>query len=130
MQSHSVEEAAARHEVKVRRPRPSQRRPRTRRAARQPSLRIPRGPSTRDHRRALEREGNPPPGIEERGFRYRTAAGAPIDAADRERIDALKVPPAWRTWRSTLAARLGAGGREGRGGALAVPVSREAGPPA
>jgi low affinity Fe/Cu permease len=31
MQSHSVEEAAARHEGKVRRPRPSDRRPRTRR---------------------------------------------------------------------------------------------------
>jgi DNA topoisomerase-1 len=35
-------------------------------------------------------------GSKERGFRYRTAAGAPIDPADRERIDALKVPPAWR----------------------------------
>ncbi|HEU4941110.1 MAG TPA: DNA topoisomerase IB, partial [Candidatus Eisenbacteria bacterium] len=35
-------------------------------------------------------------GSKERGFRYRTAVGAPIDAADRERIEALKVPPAWR----------------------------------
>lgn len=35
-------------------------------------------------------------GSKERGFRYRTASGAPVTAADRDRIDALKVPPAWR----------------------------------
>lgn len=35
-------------------------------------------------------------GSKERGFRYRTASGAPASREDRERIDALKVPPAWR----------------------------------
>ncbi|HKO21963.1 MAG TPA: DNA topoisomerase IB [Candidatus Eisenbacteria bacterium] len=35
-------------------------------------------------------------GSKERGFRYRTASGSRVTAEDRERIDALKVPPAWR----------------------------------
>jgi len=35
-------------------------------------------------------------GSKERGFRYRTATGGPVRGEDRERIDALKVPPAWR----------------------------------
>lgn len=35
-------------------------------------------------------------GSKERGFRYRTASGSRVTAEDRERIDALKVPPAWQ----------------------------------
>jgi DNA topoisomerase-1 len=31
-----------------------------------------------------------------RGFSYRDAGGSPISAADRERIDGLVIPPAWR----------------------------------
>ena len=35
-------------------------------------------------------------GSKERGFRYRHADGRRVSRADRERIDGLKVPPAWR----------------------------------
>ena len=35
-------------------------------------------------------------GSKERGFRYRAASGDPVGEADRERIEALKIPPAWR----------------------------------
>lgn len=35
-------------------------------------------------------------GSKERGFRYRTASGAWVSREDRERIEALKVPPAWQ----------------------------------
>jgi DNA topoisomerase I len=35
-------------------------------------------------------------GSKDRGFRYRTAGGTPIAEADRVRIEALKIPPAWR----------------------------------
>ena len=31
-----------------------------------------------------------------KGFQYRTASGDPVDAADRERIRQLAIPPAWR----------------------------------
>lgn len=34
-------------------------------------------------------------GSPQRGFRYLTSAGKKVTAADRERIDALKIPPAW-----------------------------------
>lgn len=35
-------------------------------------------------------------GSKERGFRYRHADGRRVSGADRERIDDLKIPPAWR----------------------------------
>ncbi|HEX6628285.1 MAG TPA: hypothetical protein VF105_10030 [Gemmatimonadaceae bacterium] len=36
-------------------------------------------------------------GSKTRGFRYRSAAGAPVkDRAQLDRIDALRIPPAWR----------------------------------
>jgi len=35
-------------------------------------------------------------GSPRRGFRYRGSGGRRVSAADRERIDALRIPPAWR----------------------------------
>ncbi|OJH35672.1 DNA topoisomerase IB [Cystobacter ferrugineus] len=35
-------------------------------------------------------------GTPQRGFRYRTADGKPVPAKEVERIEALKLPPAWR----------------------------------
>src|SRR5213075_1256139 len=39
----------------------------------------------------IRRLGDP-----KRGFQYRTAQGAAISAADRARIEELKIPPAWK----------------------------------
>jgi len=41
--------------------------------------------------RGIRRLGNP-----RRGFRYRDVAGRPVSAATRARIEALRIPPAWR----------------------------------
>ena len=43
------------------------------------------------HRNGILRQGD-----KKSGFRYETAAGGSVSAKDRERIDALRIPPAWR----------------------------------
>jgi DNA topoisomerase-1 len=43
------------------------------------------------HRTGIRRLGTP-----RRGFRYVTAAGRPVGAEVRSRIEALKIPPAWK----------------------------------
>src|SRR5690242_14482104 len=43
----------------------------------------------------LQRHGIHRRGSKERGFRYVGPAGARISAADRARIEALRIPPAW-----------------------------------
>jgi DNA topoisomerase-1 len=44
----------------------------------------------------LERTGIRRRGSKESGFRYVRADGSPVSAADRARIEALRIPPAWR----------------------------------
>jgi len=44
----------------------------------------------------LSKNGIQRRGSKKRGFRYVRADGSPVTAADRARIEALKVPPAWR----------------------------------
>ena len=52
----------------------------------------------------------------------RTASA--VSAADRARIEALKLPPAWTDVAICPTARAPAGGGQGRRGALAVPLPR------
>ena len=47
-------------------------------------------------RSTLQRSGIRRRGSPEGGFRYRRASGAPIRDEDRERIERLAIPPAWR----------------------------------
>ena len=44
----------------------------------------------------LHRTGIRRLGAKRSGFRYETAGGGPVSAKDRQRIDALRIPPAWR----------------------------------
>ena len=44
----------------------------------------------------IQRTGIRRLGSKESGFRYERAGGGAVTAADRERITALKIPPAWR----------------------------------
>jgi DNA topoisomerase-1 len=47
------------------------------------------------HIEKLRQEGIRRIGSPKRGFQYKQADGKPVSAKDRERIEALKVPPAW-----------------------------------
>lgn len=44
----------------------------------------------------LGRDGIQRKGSARSGFRYRTARGTPVRAIDRARIEALRIPPAWK----------------------------------
>src|SRR5260370_34903876 len=44
----------------------------------------------------LERTGIRRRGSKKSGFHYVRADGSPVSAADRARIEALRIPPAWR----------------------------------
>src|SRR4051794_35763912 len=65
----------------------------------------------------LQRTGHRRLGTRRSGFRYVRADGRPVPAQDRERIDALRLPPAWtRVFISpSPTARLQAVGRDAAG---------------
>jgi DNA topoisomerase-1 len=56
-------------------------------------------------------------GTPKRGFRYRTQSGAAASAADRRRIEALRIPPAWKdvVISPSAGARVQALGQDARG---------------
>ncbi|WP_426752015.1 DNA topoisomerase IB [Myxococcus sp. Y35] len=66
--------------------------PASRTDARQVARRRARGETQLER---LQREGIQRRGTPKRGFRYLHANGKPISQAERERIDALRLPPAW-----------------------------------
>ncbi|WP_338276087.1 DNA topoisomerase IB [Corallococcus caeni] len=65
----------------------------------------------------LRQEGHRRLGTMKRGFRYVDAKGRPVSHAERERIDALRLPPAWTDVAISpkASARLQAVGRDGAG---------------
>ena len=65
----------------------------------------------------LRRDGHRRLGTMKRGFRYVDATGRPVSAAERERIEALRLPPAWTevAIATKASARLQAVGRDGAG---------------
>jgi DNA topoisomerase-1 len=65
----------------------------------------------------LQRTGLKRLGTARRGFRYVRADGRPVSGADRERIDALRLPPAWTevAIAPSAGARLQAVGRDAAG---------------
>jgi DNA topoisomerase I len=65
----------------------------------------------------LRESGHRRQGSMQRGFRYVDARGRPVSAAERERIDAMKLPPAWTEVAISpkASARLQAVGKDGAG---------------
>ncbi|RKH60747.1 DNA topoisomerase IB, partial [Corallococcus llansteffanensis] len=63
----------------------------------------------------LRQDGHRRLGTMKRGFRYVDATGRPVSAAERERIEALRLPPAWTevAIATKASARLQAVGRDG-----------------
>ncbi len=69
------------------------------------------------HLERLEQDGIHRLGTPKQGFRYVDASGRPVPRAQHERIEALKLPPAWTDVRIAPrpSARLQAMGRDGAG---------------
>jgi DNA topoisomerase-1 len=69
------------------------------------------------HIERLQQEGIRRLGSPERGFRYKLATGKPVSARERERIEALKLPPAWKEVliSPSATAKLQAVGKDGAG---------------
>jgi DNA topoisomerase IB len=66
----------------------------------------------------LQREGIRRRGSPLRGFHYQRADGHPVSRQERERIEALKLPPAWKDvgGDADLRVRAGAGPAAGEAG--------------
>ena len=69
------------------------------------------------HIERLQQEGIRRQGSPQRGFRYRRVDGKPVSAQERERIEALKIPPAWKEVLISPSpkAKLQAPGKDGAG---------------